>query len=133
MNTESIKEEPDGQLTIRTVARPADTNPEGDIFGGWLVCQMDMAAAVLAQRTCQSRAVTILIDALTFILPVKVGDNVCCYTKLIDVGRTSMKIKVQVWTTPRCSGVRQKVTEGIFKFVAVDESNPPKPHPVYRT
>jgi acyl-CoA thioesterase YciA len=133
MTTEPSKEEPDGQLTIRTVARPADTNPEGDIFGGWLVCQMDMAAAVLAQKTCQSRAVTVSIDSLVFLVPVKVGDNVCCYTKLLDVGRTSMKIKVQVWTTPRYSGLRQKVTEGIFKFVAVDDGDPFKPHPVYRT
>jgi acyl-CoA thioesterase YciA len=120
---------PKGELVIRTIAMPKDTNANGDIFGGWLVSQMDLGGAILARQICQGRVATVAIDKMSFIRPVNVGDIVCCYAELIKVGRTSMQILVEVWSYPQDILVRQKVTEGIFTFVAIDEQG--KPRPVY--
>lgn len=120
---------PHGELTIRTIAMPKDTNANGDIFGGWLVSQMDIGAAILAKQICQGRMTTVAIEKMTFIKPVNVGDVVCCYAELQKVGNTSMHIHMEVWTIPQNSTARQKVAEGIFVFVAID--NKGKPRPVY--
>ena len=122
--------EPKGKLSLRTVAMPADTNANGDIFGGWLVSHMDMAAGIEARYTANSRAVTVAIDTLTFIKPVSVGDTVSCYTELLKVGRTSMQFKIEVWTISFQNEAHIKVAEGIFTFVAIDEKS--KPQPVIR-
>ena len=121
---------PQGKLVIQTVAMPADTNAHGDIFGGWLVSHMDMGAGIAARHRAKSRSVTVAIDSLEFINRVNVGDTVCCYADIIKVGRTSMQIHIEVWTTPLTSMEQNKVAKGIFTFVAIDEQR--KPHPVDR-
>src|SRR3990167_6005875 len=88
------------QLVIQTVAMPADTNANGDIFGGWLVSHMDMGAGIAARRQACCRVVTVAIDKLTFIKPVNVGDTVCCYAELLKIGRTSMQFKMEAWVIP---------------------------------
>ena len=113
------------KLLIRNLAMPADTNPRGDIFGGWLVSQMDLAGLGLAQATSNSRATTIAIDSMTFLKPVQVGDFICCYGELLKVGRTSMKIKIEVYAVGHTDNDRRKVTEGIFTYVAICEEGKP--------
>src|SRR5690348_9009103 len=120
---------PRGKLAIQIVAMPCDTNANGDIFGGWLVSHMDMAAGIEARLRAKSRAVTVAIDTLRFIKPVNVGDTVCCYADLVQVGRTSMKFLIEVWTLSLDHDLI-KVAEGLFSFVAIDEKG--KPHPVDR-
>jgi len=121
--------EPEGELALRTVAMPADTNPNGDIFGGWLVSQMDLAAFTCAKKTCYSRVATVAIDSITFHQPVAIGDIVCLYTRLLKVGRTSMVIKVEAWKISHThrNDSRVKVTEGVFTFVAIDEEGKTQP------
>lgn len=119
--------EPNGQLVIQIVAMPADTNAHGDIFGGWLVSHMDMGAGIAARHRAKSRCVTVAIDTLVFIKRVNVGDMVSCYANILSVGRTSMKIKIEVWTTPMLEDKYKKVAEGIFTFVAIDHNNKPQP------
>lgn len=109
-------------LAIRTIAMPRDTNPNGDIFGGWLVSQMDLAAGIVASVRARGRVVTVAIDSLTFHKPVFVGDEVSCYANLERVGRTSMAIKVEVWVRRALTKNTRKVTEGTFTFVAIDEA-----------
>ncbi len=119
----TMETEPRGNLSLRTVAMPADTNPNGDIFGGWLVSQMDLAAFTCAKKTSYSRVATVGIESINFIQPVAVGDVVCLYTELLRIGRTSMRIRVQVWKIAHKSQDEQrvKVTEGVFTFVAIDK------------
>jgi acyl-CoA thioesterase YciA len=107
---------------IRTIAMPADTNPSGDIFGGWLMAQMDLAAGNLAGRVARGRAATIAVEGMVFHKPVKVGDEVSLYAELIGTGRTSMKIHVQAWRRPRYGDQSMKVTDATFTFVALDEA-----------
>ncbi|MES2662945.1 MAG: acyl-CoA thioesterase [Pseudomonadota bacterium] len=114
--------QPVGELCLQTIAMPANTNAMGDIFGGWLVAQMDLAGSVLATRVAEGRVVTVAIDRMMFIAPVSVGSLVSCYTKLIKIGRTSLQILVEVWATPAIAPQRVKVTEGLFTFVAIDEN-----------
>lgn len=116
----------DEKLTIQVVAMPADANPDGDIFGGWLLSQMDLAAGVIAQQEAKCRVVTIAIDAMSFKAPVRIGDRICCYVELLKVGRTSMSLKVRVWVTDKMSSDRREVTEGVFTFVAIDEDRKPQ-------
>lgn len=118
---------PAGQLVIQLVAMPADTNANGDIFGGWLVSHMDMGAGIAGRRRSLSRVVTVAIDSLVFIKPVSVGDTVCCYADLLKVGRTSMQFKMQAWTISLSVGDPIKVAEGIFTFVAIDDNGRPQP------
>lgn len=121
---------PKGELSIRIVAMPADTNGNGDIFGGWLVSNMDLAGGCESIRLANCRVVTVAIDALSFYKPVSVGDLVCCYADLMKIGRTSMKYNIQVWTLSLNHQDLLKVAEGAFTYVAIDENG--KPQPVHR-
>ncbi|TPE49301.1 acyl-CoA thioesterase [Maribrevibacterium harenarium] len=118
-----------GRLTTRTVAMPGDTNPAGDIFGGWVLSQMDIAAGICAGQRAQSRVVTVALEGMSFIRPVKVGDILGVYTCVESVGRTSMNIHVEAWVRRGRIGMREKVTEGVFKFVAIDDEGKSKPIP----
>ena len=116
---------PEGELLVRTMAFPKDLNNNGDVFGGWVVAQMDIAAASLAYKTAKSRVATVAIDSMSFISPMKVGDFLCCYGRLLAIGRTSMKIEISSWAVCTTAENRRKVTEGIFTFVAIDKSGKP--------
>lgn len=116
-----------GDLTIKTLAMPADTNPNGDIFGGWLVSQMDLAGGVLAKILSQGRIVTVAINNITFIHPVKVGDLVSCYVKKTRQGRTSINVEIEVWTENFRDAVNHKVAHGEFVYVAIDDKGKPRP------
>lgn len=118
---------PSGVPVVRVTAMPADTNPEGDIFGGWLMSQMDLAGGSVAFRTCKGRAATAAMDGMIFHRPVKVGDEVSVYAELRGVGRTSMTIYVEAWRRPRKADDAEKVTEATFTFVAIDEQGRPRP------
>ena len=118
-NPQDIVREPKGELAIRTLAMPADANPNGDIFGGWLLSQMDIAG----------RVVTVAIDAMTFHTPVLVGDVVCCYADVRKVGRTSLTLVIEAWAITRTDGTRRLVTEGTFTYVAIDDAKRPRPVP----
>lgn len=113
--------EPSGTLTIRTLAMPADTNPAGDIFGGWVMSQMDIAGAIAAVEAVQGRVVTVAVEAMTFIAPVKVGDVLCVYTRIERLGTTSVTVGLEAWVRRNRLDDRQKVTEGRFVYVALDE------------
>ena len=116
---------PVGAPTIRITAIPGDTNPYGDIFGGWLMGHMDLAAGAVAARRAKGRAVTIAVDGIVFHRPVKVGDEVSVYAEVVSTGRTSVKIAVQAWRRARHSDEAQKVTEAHFTFVALDADGRP--------
>ena len=122
--------EPSGELVIRTIAMPADTNANGDIFGGWLMSQMDLGAAIVAKNLSRSRVTTVAVDGMVFLNPVFVGDIVNCHAKLLKVGRTSMKIDVEAWVQRGKDGTLLRVTEGVFTYVAIDDTG--RPHPVHR-
>jgi acyl-CoA thioesterase YciA len=115
-----------GEITIQTLAMPADTNANGDIFGGWLVSQMDLAAGVLAKKIANGRVATVAINSMTFLEPVHVGDVVSCYVKLIKQGASSMSFAIEVWSEELVSGDKYQVTKGIFVFVAIDEQGKPR-------
>lgn len=115
------KPNPRGQLALQMVPLPSDTNANGDVFAGWLVKQMDMAAATTAGRISRGRNATVAIDRMEFLSPLRVGSQVACYTELVDIGRSSMKINVEVWTLDRDRDRMRKVTESLFVFVAIDE------------
>jgi len=118
---------PEGELVLQTLAMPASANVYGDIFGGWLVSQMDIGGAVLAHMRAQNRVTTVAIDRMSFLKPVYVGDLVCCYAKVLKTGRSSITIKVQVWVIRMRMKERVQVTEGIFTYVALDEKGKSKP------
>ncbi|MBA2652810.1 MAG: acyl-CoA thioester hydrolase YciA [Tatlockia sp.] len=117
---------PKGELTIQTLAMPADTNANGDIFGGWLVSQMDLAAGVLAKKISKGRAATVAINSMSFLRPVHVGDVVSCHVELTKLGTTSMTINVEVWAMLTESGQHYQVTEGSFVYVAIDDKGKPR-------
>ena len=120
---------PQGELTLQTVALPSDANAEGDIFGGWLVSQMDLAGAVTANRLARGRVATVALDSMVFLRPVAVGSVVSCYTTVKDIGRSSMAIVVEVWAQHYSDAECRKVTEGQFPFVAIDENRRTRPVP----
>ena len=123
-------EEPRGELALRTLAMPGDTNPSGDIFGGWLMGQMDIAGGIVAAARAQGRVATVAVDGFVFHKPVHVGDVVCCYADELAVGRTSITMLIQAWALRRRQpGSRVKVTEGTFTFVALDEDGNKRPVP----
>ncbi len=122
-------EKPSGELTLRTMAMPADTNAAGDIFGGWVLSQMDLAGGIAAGQRASARVVTIAVDGMKFIRPVHVGDVLCVYTDIVRVGNTSMEIKLEAWALRHRFGVREKVTEAQFTFVCVDDDGRPVPVP----
>jgi acyl-CoA thioesterase YciA len=117
---------PEGELVLQTVAMPSDTNAYGDIFGGWLVSQMDLGGAILAHRQAKNRVTTVAIDSMSFIKPVFVGDLVCCYAKKVKTGRSSIHVKLQVWVQRLRLGNYEQVTEGLFVYVALDKKRRPK-------
>ncbi|TBW58745.1 acyl-CoA thioesterase [Marinobacter halodurans] len=119
--TDDDKPSPRGQLALQVVPLPSDTNANGDVFAGWLVKQMDMAAATTAGRISRGRNATVAIERMEFLSPLRVGSQVACYTDLVDIGRSSMKINVEVWTLDRDKDRMRKVTESLFVFVAIDE------------
>lgn len=123
-------DQPRGELVIQTIAMPKDTNRDGDIFGGWLVSQMDLGSAIFAGKIAKGRVVTVAIDGMAFLNPVRVGDTVACYAWLEKIGRTSMKIRLDVWVTRYRTGESVKVTSGVFTYVALGPDG--KPTPVVR-
>jgi acyl-CoA thioesterase YciA len=122
---------PKGELVIRTIAMPADTNPSGDIFGGWIMSQMDLGSGIIAAKTAKTRVVTVAMEGMSFLQPVRVGDTVACYAWVERIGRTSMTIPVEVWVQRYMSGEQVRVTHGVFTYVAVDSGG--KPIPVRRS
>lgn len=120
------KSEPHGELAVRTLAMPADTNPNGDIFGGWVLSQMDIGGAIVAGKRAKGRIVTVSLEAMKFHLPVYVGDVLCCYADVAKVGRTSLQIKIEAWAMRNYDPERVLVTEGVFTYVAVDEHRKPR-------
>lgn len=116
---------PDGPQ-LRTVAMPRDANPSGDVFGGWTVSQMDLAAGGLAAEHTKGRVATVSIEGMVFLRPVSVGDEVSCYCTVAEEGDTSVTVKIETWSRTRSDKARQKVTEGRFKFVAIDENGKPR-------
>jgi acyl-CoA thioesterase YciA len=124
-----MSEQPRGELSLRTLAMPRDANPSGDIFGGWVISQMDIAAGMVASQRSHGRAATVAIDAMSFRLPVFVGDVLCVYTEIVRIGTTSMTIHVEAWALRGTIGESVKVTEGQFTFVAIDGQRKPRPVP----
>jgi acyl-CoA thioesterase YciA len=114
---------------IRTIAMPADTNPAGDIFGGWLMAQMDLAAGSVATRRAAGRSATVAVEAMSFLAPVSVGDEVSLYARLVSTGTSSMKIRVEAWRRHRDSAEVVKVTEGLFTCVALGDDRRSRPLP----
>ncbi len=121
--------EPRGELVIRTLAMPADANPAGDIFGGWVLSQMDIAGGITAGRRARGRVATVAVTAMTFHLPVYVGDVLCVYVEIEEVGRTSITVALESWVLRRRLGERVRVTEGRFVFVAIGEDGRPRQVP----
>jgi acyl-CoA thioesterase YciA len=120
-------QEPRGDLASRVLAMPTDTNPKGDIFGGWIMSLMDMAGKMSATTVANGRVVTVAVDRIVFREPVKVGDVVCCYTELLKTGRSSITLSIEVWAMRQGQGDRVKVTDAVFTFVAVDDDGRPRP------
>ena len=120
---------PDTHPVIRTIAMPADTNPEGDIFGGWLMSQMDLAAGNAAARRAKGRCATVAVESMAFVEPVRVGDEVTVWADLVRVGRTSMTFHVSAWRRARTGTAVSKVTDAMFTFVALDGDGRPRPIP----
>ncbi len=122
-------ENPTGNLTTRLMAMPADANPNGDIFGGWVLSQMDIAGGICAGQRAQGRVATVAIEAMSFIKPVHIGDILCVYTSIGREGRTSVAVNVEAWVLRDRIGERVKVTDGVFTFVALDGKGRPRPLP----
>jgi acyl-CoA thioesterase YciA len=118
---------PEGQPAIRVTAMPADTNANGDIFGGWLMSQMDMGAGLIAARVAHGRVATVAMDGMQFHQPVGVGDEVSVYCEVTKVGRTSITIATEAWRRHRFEEIQYKVTQAVFTFVAIDDAGRPRP------
>lgn len=124
--------QPTGDLVLRTMAMPADTNPNGDIFGGWIMSQMDIAGGILAKEIARGRTVTVAVNGMKFIHAVQVGDIICCYGQVTRIGTTSITLHLEVWVKPilretEANEPRFKVTEAEFVFVAIDEHGKKRP------
>jgi acyl-CoA thioesterase YciA len=124
-----MSDKPQGELTTRTMAMPADSNPAGDIFGGWVLSQMDIAAGICASERAQCRTVTVALDGMHFIRPVKIGDILCVYTEIERIGNTSLDIQVEAWVQRDRSRNTVKVTKAKFKFVALGVDGRPRQVP----
>src|SRR5271166_1382904 len=120
---------PNEAPAIRTIAMPADANPNGDIFGGWLMSQMDLAAGSVAAKVSRGRAATVHVEGMEFRSPVFVGDEVSLFARMVSRGRTSMKIKVEAWRRARDSEMTILVTEAVFIYVAIGKDLRPRPLP----
>lgn len=133
MSDSNAANAPRGQQLLRTLAMPRDANANGDIFGGWIMAQMDLAAGILAKDICRSRTTTVAVDKIVFEHPVNVGDVVCCYGDCARIGRTSMTLEVEVWVRREYmdpAAKRHRVTRAEFTYVAIDADG--RPHPVKR-
>ena len=117
---------PQGELLLRTVAMPRDTNPNQDIFGGWIMSQMDLGGGILAAEIAQGRIVTVAVQEMNFIRPVKVGNVVCCYGRCVSVGNTSLQLKIEVWVKTL---MNDHLTEAVFTYVAIDSEGNKRPIP----
>jgi acyl-CoA thioesterase YciA len=120
-------ETPIGEAALRTIAMPADANPNGDIFGGWLLSQMDLAGGVVAKECARGRVATVAIEAMKFHKPVMIGDEVSCYCRVAGIGTTSVTVAIESWVRRSVGRDRHKVTEGMFTYVALDEHRRPRP------
>jgi acyl-CoA thioesterase YciA len=120
---------PNGQLTLRTLAMPADANAAGDIFGGWVMAQMDLACGIRAAERARGRVVTAAVREMSFASPMKIGDTLCIYTDVVRVGRTSMTLKVEAWAQRYLQNLMEKVTDADFVMVALDAEGRPTPVP----
>ena len=120
-------EAPCREPALRALAMPADANPNGDIFGGWVLAQMDLAGAVPAARRAKGRIATVAVDAMRFHKPVFIGDLVSCYAKIVRIGTASMSVHVETWAERRHDGSEVKVTEGTYVYVAIDKQGNPRP------
>lgn len=121
---------PKGEATLRTVAMPSDVNVNGDVFGGWVLAQMDIASGIVAHERAMGRVTTVAVDAMKFIRPVGVGDILCIWAWVERVGRTSMAIKIDAWAVRHLEhGLKERVTEAVFTYVAIDETGAPRPVP----
>jgi acyl-CoA thioesterase YciA len=120
-----MSDQPKGELVIRTIAMPADTNPSGDIFGGWIMSQMDLGSGIIALKTAKTRVVTVAMDGMSFLQPVRVGDRVACYAWIDKIGRTSMRIPVEVWVERYMTGEQVRVTQAVFTYVAIGADGRP--------
>jgi acyl-CoA thioesterase YciA len=118
-----------GEPAVRTLAMPADTNPSGDIFGGWVLAQMDLAAGIVAAQRSHGRVATAALDGMSFHKPIRVGDLVSCYAKVVRIGRSSMTVQVDTYALRGRTGDEVKVTEGRFTLVAIDDEGRPRPVP----
>lgn len=118
---------PSGDLSIQVLAMPADTNPSGDIFGGWILSQMDIAGGLFCRKIVKGRVVTIVVNAINFKLPVFIGDTLCCYVELIRIGNTSITVHVEAWANREFEeSILEKVTEGDYTYVKVDKDRKPE-------
>ena len=126
---ERLSQPPAGEPALRAIAMPADANPFGDIFGGWLLAQMDLAGGTVATRRAKGRTATVAITAMSFHRPVFIGDEVSCYAEIIRVGKSSITVKVESWARRGTGEEKIEVTEGIFTYVAVDNDRRPRPVP----
>ncbi len=120
---------PSGELALQTIAMPKDTNANGDIFGGWLLSQMDLAGSITASELAEGRVATVAIEGMSFLTPVHVGAVVSCYCDVLETGRSSVRILVEVWINAKQDGEPLKVTEGEFIYVAIDENKLTRPIP----
>lgn len=123
---------PRGEMALRTLAMPKDTNPTGDIFGGWILSQMDIASGLLAAEITRGRAVTVAVEGVRFLRPIAVGDTISVYGELVRVGRSSLDLRIEVWRRGLLHTYQEAyefVTEGMFTYVAIDESGKPRPFP----
>jgi acyl-CoA thioesterase YciA len=132
MEEKKASRQPDGVLVLRTLAMPHDSNPNGDIFGGWILSQMDIAGGLIAKEVSRGRVVTVTVDKMTFLRPVLVGDTICVYANVLRIGNSSMDVKLEVWAKDLIEEFEEQrhiVTEGVFRYVAVDEKGRPRPVP----
>ena len=121
--------QPGGIPALKTIAMPRDANANGDIFGGWLLAQMDLAGAVIAHERCRGRTATVAVEAMSFIAPVKIGDTVSCFAELVGTGRSSMRVRIQTFVRRQSNQEVVRVTEGLFTYVAIDEEGRSRPLP----
>lgn len=122
-------ERPNGELTLRTLAMPADANAAGDIFGGWVMAQMDLSCGIRAAERAKGRVVTAAVREMSFANPMKVGDTLCIYTDIVKIGRTSLVLKVEAWGQRYLTDIMEKLTDAEFVMVALDEHGKPAPVP----
>ena len=129
MEEAKTSRQPEGILVLRTLAMPRDSNPNRDIFGGWILSQMDIGGGLLAGEVACGRAATVTVDKMTFLRPVHVGNTICVYAKVMRVGNSSMDIKLEVWAKDLLDEFEEQrhiVTEGVFRYVAIDEEGHPR-------